>query len=143
MSPTPAPATPTPSPFPTFDLNELPPPPDGARRSEVRTYLGNVAAYTAPSVIAAAPDFSVERLDGIVATLEAITAPPDMIPAHDTLLKGYRSIAQGRRIQVENIGDGEQQAEARSLMDFGKLLLQEHRQIVSAYLASQRVTPVP
>jgi len=66
-----------------------------------------------------------------------------MIPAHETLLKGYRTIAQGRHIAVENIGDGAQQAEARSQYDFGRLLLQEHIQIVTAYLAALRSTPVP
>lgn len=66
-----------------------------------------------------------------------------MIPAHETLLKGYRSIAEGRRIQVGNVGDGQQQAEARSLLDFGQLLLQEHYQIVTAYLEALATTPVP
>ena len=111
--------------------------------AEVRAYLAEVAGYTTPGIISAAPEFSPERLDGIVATLEGLTVPPDMIPAHETLLKGYRSIAQGRHIAVENVGDGAQQAEARSLYDFGQLLLQEHIQIVNAYLAALRTTPVP
>ena len=66
-----------------------------------------------------------------------------MILAHEKLLKGYLTMVEGRRIQVDNIGDGEQQAEARSLTDFGQLLLQEHIQIVNAYLVSLRATPVP
>ena len=144
----PAAATPTPSPFPTFDLSELPPPggetpPEPIAPPDVQAYLAEVASYASPSIIAAAPEFSVERLDGIVATLEAVTVPPEMIPAHETLLKGYRTIVEGRRIHVENIGDGAQQAEARSLTDFGQLLLQEHVQIVNAYLAALGATPVP
>ncbi len=136
------PAAPTPSPFPTFDLNDLPPPVD-VTPAEVRTYLAEVAGYTTPGIISAATEFSTERLDGIVATLEGLPVPSDMIPAHETLLKGYRTIAQGRHIAVDNVGDGAQQAEARSLTDFGQLLLQEHIQIVNAYLAALRTTPVP
>lgn len=132
----------TPSPFPTFDLRELPPP-VGIEPPTVRAYLSEVAAYTDPAFIAVAPRFSVERLNNILATLETVTAPPEMLPAHETLLKGYRSIAEGRRIQVGNVGDGQQQAEARSLLDFGQLLLQEHNQIVVAYLEALATTPVP
>jgi len=140
---------PTASPFPTFDLSELPPPLGGESTTtaiaplEVQTYLTEVAAYANSSIIAAAPQFSVQQLDGIVAALEAISVPPEMILAHEKLLKGYLTMVEGRRIQVDNIGDGEQQAEARSLTDFGQLLLQEHIQIVNAYLVSLRATPVP
>ena len=142
-------STPAPSPFPTFDLSDLPTPlaaeesPLDLAPPAVTEYLAAVAPYTTSGIIAAAPDFSTERLDGIVTTLEGLTVPPDMIPAHETLLKGYRTIAQGRHIAVENIGDGAQQAEARSQYDFGRLLLQEHIQIVTAYLAALRSTPVP
>lgn len=131
----------TPSPFPTFDLSRLPPP--GGAPPEVRAYLAEAAPYSDPGVVALAPQFTVDRLDRIVATLEALSPPPAMASAHQALLKGYRSIAQGRRIAVENVGDNQLQAEARSLTDFGQALLQEHLQIVDTYLASLRATPIP
>jgi len=110
---------------------------------DVRAYLVAVEPYTSPLYILYTSQMSPEGLDATVATLEALDVPPEMQAAHETLLKGFRTVADGRHLAREHIGDNELQAEARSQTDFGQLLLREHVQIVSAYLASLRATPVP
>lgn len=110
---------------------------------EVRVYLSEVRPYTTPEHIVYAPQMSAEDLNSIVETLETLEPPGELEPAHETLLKGYRAIAEGRRIRAENLADNVLQAEARSLADFGQVLLREHVQIVSAYVSSLQPTPVP
>lgn len=131
--------TPEPSPGPVAAQADVPP---WARVPlEARSYLADVALYTSPGYLAYAHQLQPEALDLVVVTLEAVEVPQDLLPAHDALLGAYQTIAQGRRLMVDSIGDNLLQEEARSQIDFGRLGFHEHVQHVEAYLASYGVTP--
>ena len=108
---------------------------------EVRSYLVETERYTTPLLIAYAPQMEVDYLESITAELERLTPPEEMVPAHTSLVKGYRHIAEGRRLRVERIGDNLLQAEAHSLTDYGLVLLREHVDMVSTYLKSFEDAP--
>lgn len=110
---------------------------------EARSYLADVALYTSPGYLTYAHQLPPDDLDRVVATLESLEVPPDLRPAHDALLHGYRVIARGRRLMVDHIGDNLLQEEARNQMDFGKLRFQEHLRQVEAYLEGYGVTAEP
>jgi hypothetical protein len=101
---------------------------------EVRAYLVETERYATPLFIAYAPQMAVDHLESITAEVERLVPPEEMALAHTNLVKGYRHIAEGRRLQVENIGDNLLQAEAYSLTDYGQVLLREHVNMVSTYL---------
>lgn len=110
---------------------------------EVRAYLVEIERYTTPLLIAYAPQMAVDYLQSIAAEVERMMPPEEMALAHANLVKGYRQIAEGRRLQVENIGDNLLQAEAHSLTDYGQMLLREHVDMVSIYLKSFEDAPQP
>ena len=109
----------------------------------VRAYLASVGPFTNGSAIALAPEQSLAYLDDTIATLEGVVPPADLAPAHETLLKGYRAIAEGRRLITQDVRNNELRAEGYSLLDWGQALLREYVQIVAAHVAALQATRQP
>jgi hypothetical protein len=109
--------------------------PYAALPDAARTYLAQVYRFDSMDAVAAARDRSASDLRLVVDELQMIVAPPDLQQAHEELIAGYQFALQGREI-LESTTDNVERAEGMFLGDWGMMHLQQHIELVSAYINS-------
>lgn len=102
------------------DAGPAPSPPGPIPLGSEAIYRLEVRVYLEPSYIVAAQSMNPETVSRIIAMLETLDPPADLIDTHQQVLDGYRYIRDGRQILfTAPRSDGTRRAEGEFLVSWG------------------------